>query len=149
MRAKPNTANANDNQGPPPSLVPSSDSGFVFSFHIPTCEALFDDYAKRDFLPLLERVATEDNDGITVDVVRAGRNESAWPPGEVQRLEQACRGEWGDCEWGGGSGSGGGGDGGGFGAAAVHVLAGAGHNVHIDDPRGLLELMGPSLDLER
>ena len=41
------------------------------------------------------------------------------------------------------------GDGGDTGAAALHVVPDSGHNVHIDAPDDLLELMGPTFELQR
>lgn len=140
----------------PPGASPP---GFVFSFHLPTCEALFGNYAALDFLPLVRAVARAakqgraasgdeatdalaaaiGSSGCTLDMVRAGRNASAWPLEEVGRLEQACAG--GDSRNTG--------DGGDTGAAALHVVPDSGHNVHIDAPDDLLELMGPTFELQR
>ena len=120
------------------NLVKQKEGGYVFNFHLPTCEALFDDYSNRNFLPLVELVAEGKQGKCTLDIVRAGRNDTAWPREAVSALEGACRHH--SCN----------GRSNGDGAlAAVHVLKESGHNVHIDDPRGLLELMESSFLLER
>jgi len=137
-------------------------SKLQFVFHVPTCEALYESYADLDFLPLVSRVAaggtattTAAAAGVTsisggggvvsvgaevdvppmcsLDMVRAGRNTASWPSSVVTRLEAACsEGSSNDDDGGGGS--------------RLHLLPGSGHNVHIDDPAGLLSLMRPTLE---
>jgi pimeloyl-ACP methyl ester carboxylesterase len=132
-----------------------------FVFHVPTCEALYESYADLDFLPLVSRIAargtatttgeaagetTIGGGGVVVsvgaevdvppmcslDMVRAGRNTASWPSSVVARLEAACSEGPSNDDDGGGS--------------RLHLLPGSGHNVHIDDPAGLLALMRPTLE---
>ena len=113
------------------NLEPGPSGGFNFVFDTTVCRALFDSYSVTSYLPLLEVVAagqTEDFNGepCSVDIVRAGKNVSAWPQSLLQSLEKVT-GEY--CR--------------------LHVLPASGHNVHIDSPRGLLQLMGPTFAAER
>jgi len=106
---------------------------WAFVYDVGVCRALFASYAATDLLPTIAATAAGDEwapasasgEPCTVDIVVAGLNPGAWPPPVREALDEAAAAGPG---------------------AAVHVLPAAGHNVHMDDPRGLLALMGPSLE---
>lgn len=101
---------------------PAPAGGIEFVFDLPTVRSLFASYGTTDLTPLVARVAAGAIRGRnpTVDIVIAGRNTSAWPPAILDALRSSC-----------GAGN----------LARVHLLQGAGHNVHIDNPAGLLDIM--------
>mmetsp|Transcript_31380 Transcript_31380/g.62643 ORF Transcript_31380/g.62643 Transcript_31380/m.62643 type:complete len:379 (-) Transcript_31380:41-1177(-) len=143
----------------PASSLPGSGGGLRFVFDLDACDALFASYAEVDFLPLVHLVAQGKNlpskghsGGHTfgdvsvptmcsLEMVRAGRNKTYWLDADVAALEEACGGGGGGVSSDGSevtdsddSGS------------RLHLLPNSGHNVHIDDPLGLLSLMRPTLD---
>ena len=63
-----------------------------------------------------------------IAIVRA-ENSDRWDPETVQRLESLAARERGGSE----------------GKVAVHVLPKSGHWVHVDNPRGLLEIVAPKI----
>jgi pimeloyl-ACP methyl ester carboxylesterase len=88
------------------------EGGFAWRFDLDAIEALLDDYGREDLWPWLE------GPGPRVDIVRAGRSDR-WTPDVMARLD-ALAGE----------------------RVGVHVLPNAGHWVHVDDPQGLLDVLG-------
>lgn len=64
-----------------------------------------------------------------INFVRA-ENSDRWEPDTVQRLESLAARERDGSE----------------GKVAVHVLPKAGHWVHVDNPKGLVQIMAPKLD---
>ncbi|KAF3441632.1 hypothetical protein FNV43_RR15547 [Rhamnella rubrinervis] len=67
--------------------------------------------------------------GMEIDIVRA-ENSDRWEPDTVQRLESLAARERDGSE----------------GKVAVQVLPKAGHWVHVDNPKGLLQIMAPRID---
>lgn len=67
--------------------------------------------------------------GMEIDIVRA-ENSDRWDQDTVQRLENLASRKQDDSE----------------GKVAVHVLPKAGHWVHVDNPRGLVQILAPKID---
>jgi hypothetical protein len=126
---------------------------FRFAYDLPTCRSLYSSYAEVNFLPLVSRIATggacdsppqnayETNGvfafggsvnvplGCTLDMIRAGANTGAWPESVLVPLQKACVTVPPISS-----------------NSRLHLLRNSGHNVHIDDPKGLLSLMRSSLE---
>lgn len=66
--------------------------------------------------------------GMEIDIVRAEKSDR-WDPETVQRLESLASREQGDFG----------------GKVAFHILPEAGHWVHVDNPKGLLKIVGPKI----
>lgn len=81
-------------------------------------------FRKTDYWPLLENPP----EGMEIAIVRA-ENSDRWDPDVVQRLESLASRKV---------------DGGG-GKVSVHVLPKSGHWVHVDNPKGLLEIVTPKI----
>lgn len=67
-------------------------------------------------------------EGMEIDIVRAEKSDH-WDPETVQRLESLAAREEDDPE----------------GKVFVHILPKAGHWVHVDNPKGLLEIVAPKI----
>jgi len=91
-----------------------ADGGLVWAFDLPGVAQMIEDYWRIDLEPLLE------DPRLPLSLVRAGRSDR-WDPATVARYRERAH-------------------------AGVdhHVLADAGHWVHVDDPEGLLDLLLPS-----
>ena len=76
---------------------------------------MYRSYEETDLWPLVEAPPT----GALIDFVRAERSAFRWREGDVDRITSA--------------------------GARVHLLPDSGHWVHIDNPRGLADILGPSL----
>ena len=86
---------------------------------------MYEDYKRSHYWDLLEAPPH----GCDIHIVRAERSDR-WSEGVVRRLEQITgrtHPEHGD------------------GRVAYHVLPNAGHWLHVDNPKGLQELMTPSI----
>jgi len=109
------------------NMASAPGGGLVFVLDLRICGALFNNYSSTDFLPLVELIGSGVVPGSRLDMVRAGRNASSWPAHRVTALESLCvNGK----------------------SATLSVLPKSGHNVHIDNPSGLLELMTPFFSAE-
>ncbi len=84
--------------------------GFALRLDLTGIRALLDSYFALDLWPVLERSSAR------VDVVIGGRSR-LWDAPRLQRLEVLARDQAGKLR--------------------VHILADAGHWVHVDDPQGL------------
>lgn len=81
-------------------------------------------FRETSYWPLLEHPPQ----GMEIDIVRAEKSDR-WDPDVLQRLEGlASRGRDGR-----------------EGKVFVHVLPNSGHWVHVDNPKGLLEILSPKL----
>lgn len=100
------------------NLAPRDRGGFEWTFDLDGAEALLKSYAALDLWEVLERPPT----GVDVHFVRGARS-NRFSPDDEHRLERLGAGQ----------------------GASVHVLADAGHWVHSDNPKGLLELFFTTL----
>ena len=66
--------------------------------------------------------------GTEISIVRA-ENSDRWEPDVIQRLERLSSRPRDKSK----------------GKLSVHVLPNAGHWVHVDNPKGLLDIMGPNI----
>jgi pimeloyl-ACP methyl ester carboxylesterase len=87
-----------------------------FGFDLDVVHGVWSEFAAQDFYGLLEEILTTKSN-IRVDLVRGGANR-AWTVDTLRQLESLQGPNFG-----------------------IHVLPKAGHNVHIDDLPGLLQLM--------
>lgn len=76
------------------------------------------------YWPLLEHPPQ----GMEISVVRAEKSDR-WDPNVVQQLESVASRQGDRSE----------------GRVSLHVLPNAGHWVHVDNPKGLLEIMAPKI----
>jgi pimeloyl-ACP methyl ester carboxylesterase len=88
--------------------------GFVFRFDLEVCAALLEDYGRWDFWPMLDAPPPSTE----IHVVRAAKS-ARWTEGERARLNAAARHP----------------------RVFAHTLAHAGHWLHVDNPKGLLDLL--------
>jgi pimeloyl-ACP methyl ester carboxylesterase len=110
------------------NLVKSENStkdAFDFNFDLEMVQELLDDFPKQDFLRELNTIRKagdgNGNDSPRVEIVRAGRNKE-WKEDIVQELESMPH-------------------------VNVHKLPNAGHWVHVDALKPLVDLMIPSFEL--
>ena len=97
------------------NLVPSPLGGLMWGFRIAGIAEMYRSYEETDLWPLVESPPT----GALIDFVRAERSAFRWREGDVERITAA--------------------------GARVHLLGASGHWVHIDNPRGLADILTPSL----
>jgi esterase/lipase len=110
----------------------SSSDSFQFIFDLPTCLALYRDYSVVDFMPLLCGEAEEyAHNTCTINVVIAGRNQYSWDKQVVDCLTSRAQAEATDR--------------GSDALLTLNILPKSGHNIHIDDPTGMVSLMEYSL----
>lgn len=93
-------------------------SGLVWRFDLAAASEMLRAYGVHDAWDVVERPPS----GVTPVVVRGGTSDR-WLPDEVERLERLAH----------------------EGILRYHVIAGAGHWLHTEDPDGLLSLLAPSL----
>lgn len=79
---------------------------------------------EMDYWPLLEHPSK----GMEIDIVRAEKSDR-WDPDTIQQLEGLSSGRVDETN----------------GKVSVHVLPNAGHWVHVDNPKGLLEILAPKV----
>lgn len=101
------------------NLRPSDDGqGFVWRFDLAAATEMLRAYSEHDAWDVLERPPS----GVRPVVVQGGRSDR-WLPGEKARLDALAR----------------------AGVIRHHVMEGAGHWLHTEDPDGLLGLLAPAL----
>lgn len=93
--------------------------GYAWHFDLEALDAMLRDYWEVDGWPFLERPPS----GLAIDVVRAARSDR-FSAEDIARLEAQSR----------------------RGTLRQHVLADAGHWLHVDNPRGLLALLTSLLE---
>lgn len=91
--------------------------GLVWRFDLPAVEQLLASYFEVDSWPILRSPAPQ----VTLQLLRAGR-EARWTPELVAQLERTAHAQ-----------------------LRLHLLANAGHWVHVDDPAGLVALLTADL----
>ncbi|XP_068664015.1 uncharacterized protein [Aristolochia californica] len=95
---------------------------FTWSFNLEGANEMFNSYRSTGYWSLLENPPK----GLEISLVRA-ENSDRWSLPKVQRLESLVNdGERSDV-----------------GKFLMHVLPNSGHWVHVDNPKGLLEIMTP------
>ncbi len=101
------------------NLRPADDGeGFVWRFDLAAAREMLLAYGAHDAWDVLERPPS----GVRPVVVRGGRSDR-WLPEDLERLERLSR----------------------AGTIGYHVLKGAGHWLHSEDPEGLFALLAPAL----
>ncbi|KAK3166043.1 hypothetical protein QOZ80_1AG0040810 [Eleusine coracana subsp. coracana] len=95
----------------------------TWAFDLQAAIDMFNSYRERDYWPLLEHPPK----GLEIAIVQAERSDR-WDPSDVQRLKALSRRE-GKPD---------------AGKVSLHVLPNSGHWVHVDNPKGLLEIMVPN-----
>ncbi|KAL3825742.1 hypothetical protein ACJIZ3_021771 [Penstemon smallii] len=96
----------------------------TWAFNLDAAVQMFQSYREMDYWPLLEHPPK----GMEIHVVR-GENSDRWDRDVIKQLESLDSKPVDDTE----------------GKVSVHVLPNAGHWVHADNPKGLLEIMAPKV----
>ncbi|XP_021765204.1 protein ABHD11-like [Chenopodium quinoa] len=96
----------------------------TWAFNLEGAFQMFNSYREKDYWPLLENPPR----GMEISIVQA-ENSDRWDPCVIQRLESLIRKERDGSE----------------GKFSLHVLPNAGHWVHVDNPKGLLEIIAPRI----
>lgn len=100
-----------------------SDDGVTWAFDLQAAISMFNSYRESSYWHLLEQPP----EGMEVDVVRA-ENSDRWHKNVLDKLTFLSAKEREAKE----------------GKVKLHVLPKSGHWVHVDNPKGLLELMVPN-----
>ncbi|KAK1375753.1 AB hydrolase-1 domain-containing protein [Heracleum sosnowskyi] len=106
------------------SNLKKSEEGETWAFNLEGAVAMFNSYRKTDYWPLLENPP----EGMEIAIVRA-ENSDRWDADVVQRLENLASREVDEAG----------------GKVSVFVLPKSGHWVHVDNPKGLLEIVTPKI----
>lgn len=95
----------------------------TWAFDLQAAIDMFSSYRERDYWALLEHPPKD----MEIAIVQAERSDR-WVPDDVQRLKALARRESKPD----------------VGKVSLHVLPNSGHWVHVDNPKGLLEIMVPN-----
>lgn len=98
------------------NLKPAAGGLLEWTFDLEGIAQLYASYEKTSLWPLLEKQPA----GLTTDFVRASRSAFVWTDSDLARIAAT--------------------------GARVHLLEESSHWVHIDNPDGLLEIIGPSFE---
>ncbi|KAK9290385.1 hypothetical protein L1049_008554 [Liquidambar formosana] len=96
----------------------------TWAFNLEGAVQMFNSYRESSYWSLLENPPK----GMEIAIVRA-ENSDRWDPNLIQRLDSLA------CQGGDGS----------KGKFLVHVLPNSGHWVHVDNPKGLLDIVAPKI----
>ncbi|KAG8376754.1 hypothetical protein BUALT_Bualt09G0096700 [Buddleja alternifolia] len=96
----------------------------TWSFNLDGAVQMFNSYREMEYWPLLEHTPK----GMEISIVRAEKSDR-WDPEVIQQLEHLATKRANETE----------------GKVSVHVLPNAGHWVHADNPKGLLEILAPKI----
>ncbi|KAE9459012.1 hypothetical protein C3L33_09077, partial [Rhododendron williamsianum] len=96
----------------------------TWAFNLEGAVDMFNSYRETDYWPLLEHPPK----GMDVSIVRAEKSDR-WDTDVIQRLESLANRRVDESE----------------GKFSLHVLPNSGHWVHVDNPKGLLEMWPPEL----
>ncbi|KAK6942603.1 Alpha/beta hydrolase fold-1 [Dillenia turbinata] len=113
-----------------PSSVPSrnnlrkSGEQEKWAFNLEGAVKMFKSYREKSYWSLLEHPPK----GLEIAMVHA-ENSDRWEPDAVERLETHAAREGDESQ----------------GKVSLHVLCNAGHWVHVDNPKGLLEIIAPNM----
>lgn len=97
--------------------------GYVWVFDLQATIDMFNSYWSTSYWPTVEHPPN----GMEIAIVQ-GENSDRWTEDAIQRVRSLSKKEWGPDE----------------GKVAFHVLPKAGHWVHVDNPKGLLDIMVPN-----
>ncbi|KAM0005152.1 putative alpha/Beta hydrolase [Helianthus debilis subsp. tardiflorus] len=97
---------------------------FTWAFNLDGIIQMFDSYRKMDYWPLLEHPPKR----MEIVIVRV-ENSDRWDPHIIQKLESLKNRTSDESE----------------GKLSVVVLPNSGHWVHVDNPKGLLEIVTPKM----
>ncbi|OIS97901.1 PREDICTED: protein ABHD11 [Nicotiana attenuata] len=106
------------------SNLQKSGDQMTWTFNIEAAIEMFNSYREKDYCPLLEHPPK----GTEIAIVRAEKSDR-WDPATVQKLESLASNGGGESE----------------GKMSYHILPNSGHWVHVENPRGLLEIITPKL----
>ncbi|CAL5387365.1 unnamed protein product [Camellia sinensis] len=96
----------------------------TWAFNLDGAVQMFNSYRETDYWPLLEHPPKE----MEIAIVQAEKSDR-WDADVIQRLESLAGRSLDECE----------------GKFSVHVLPNSGHWVHVDNPKGLLEIVAPRI----
>ncbi|KAI3884837.1 hypothetical protein MKX03_009927 [Papaver bracteatum] len=96
----------------------------TWAFDLQGAVDMFNSYRERSYWSLLENPPN----GLQIAIVRA-ENSDRWSPGVVNRLESLASRKRKESE----------------GKVSVHLLPKSGHWVHVDNPKGLLDIVAPNV----
>ncbi|KAL2250802.1 protein ABHD11 isoform X1 [Sesamum indicum] len=96
----------------------------TWAFNLDGAVQMFNSYREMDYWPLLDHTPK----GMEIDVVRAEKSDR-WNQDVIQQLEHLSAKGVNENE----------------GKVLVHVLPNAGHWVHVDNPKGLLDIIAPKV----
>ncbi|KAL8541355.1 hypothetical protein ACS0TY_002562 [Phlomoides rotata] len=96
----------------------------TWAFNLDGAVQMFNSYREMDYLPLLEHVPKS----LEIDIVQAEKSDR-WNADVLQQLESLASKQDDESK----------------GKVSVHVLPNAGHWVHVDNPKGLLEIVAPKV----
>ncbi|XP_031481353.1 uncharacterized protein LOC116251306 [Nymphaea colorata] len=105
--------------------VDSTGKQMTWAFNLSGCVEMFDSFLQKDYWPLLEKPPK----GTDIMIVRAERSDR-WTPEVIQKLESLTSKGAEEAS---------------KGRVLYHVLPDAGHWVHVDNPKGLLDIMIPHM----
>ncbi|KAJ4978097.1 hypothetical protein NE237_008877 [Protea cynaroides] len=107
------------------SNLKKSGESETWAFDLQGAVDMFNSYREKSYWSLLEHPPK----GLQVAIVRA-ENSDRWSTDEIQRLETLAAQKRNGSE----------------GIVSVHVLPNSGHWVHVDNPKGLLEIIAPNIE---
>ncbi|XP_062112726.1 uncharacterized protein LOC133823888 [Humulus lupulus] len=107
------------------SNLKKSGDHMTWAFNLDGAAGMLQSYREKSYWPLLEHPPK----GMQIDIVRAEESDR-WDQDTIQRLETLSSLERGPSE----------------GKVTAHLLPRSGHWVHVDNPKGLLEIMAPKID---
>lgn len=102
------------------SNLESSGEQQTWSFNLEGAIQMFNSYRETSYWPLLERPPK----GMEIAIVRAERSDR-WDPDVIERLERLANQRVDLSQ----------------GKVSVHILPNSGHWVHVDNPKGLLDIV--------
>ncbi|KAM0947461.1 putative palmitoyl-CoA hydrolase [Dioscorea sansibarensis] len=105
------------------SNVKKSGEHFTWAFDLQAAIGMFNSYREKSYWPLLEHPPK----GVKIEIVRA-ENSDRWDEHVLRKLSSLAGKEERSDE----------------GKVSVHVLPKSGHWVHVDNPKGLLEIISPN-----
>lgn len=96
----------------------------TWAFDLDVAVQMFNSYQEKSYWPLLEHPPKD----MEIAVVR-GENSDRWDAEDIEQLESLANREGDGSE----------------GKVSVHVLPESGHWVHVDNPKGLREIVAPKI----
>nr|GMC88909.1 protein ABHD11 [Ipomoea batatas] len=106
------------------SNLKKSGDEMTWTFNIDAAVQMFQSYRETDYWPLLEHPPK----GTEISIVRAEKSDR-WEPEVIERLESLGSRKSNEAE----------------GKFSYHILPNSGHWVHVENPKGLLQIVAPNL----